>query len=921
MSDVRTSPVQGDTLPKNKAKSKKRTLGVDIRFSQGEDPFDKIKWKKQDVQTMNMAGDVVFEQKDVEFPESWSDNSVRIVASKYFAGKLGTPEREHSLKQLIGRVDTQITEWAVEDGYLAKGESFSFKYELRHILVNQMGAFNSPVWFNLGVRENPQISACFLNHVDDTMQSIRELADEENKVFKGGSGAGVNMSNLRGSMEGLSGGGFSSGPMPFILANDWASAATKSGGKTRRAAKMVQLDADHPDIEEFINCKYDAEKMAHDLIDNSGYSGNFDDPKGAYARVPFQNANHSVRVTDEFMQKATNPENEWTWDLTARTTGDVVKMAHADEMLDNITEAAWYCADPGLMFHDTINRMNTVANDGEIKTCNPCAEVHFLDDVACNLFSWNLLKFLKDDGSFDIDGFCHAVDVVLLAMEVLVRRAGYPTEKFAKGSDLYGILGMGYANMGALLMAKGLPYDSDEGRNYAALITSLMAGRSYARSGEIAERVGPFPRWEANKEPMRQVMKQHEQSHLMLESFPGEDELWNVARREWERVEGYALKTGFRNAQTVVIAPTGTIAFMMGCDTTGIEPATGLVTYKQCVGGGHLKIVNGIIPRALKSLDYNAQEVEQICKWIEEGQPLTEIFQNGSSHKRKVFHCAFPSEQNPETLSWKAHIDMCAAVTPFLSGAVSKTINMPADSTVEDVKQAYVYAWKQGMKCISIYRDGCKRSQPLTNKKTKEEVRSDAIAAGQPVPTHDPLDVAYNEALAGIKDVQGGRRKLPETRQALNHRFSIGGHDGYVNVGLFDDGTPGELFIKMSKEGSTVAGLMDTIGILTSLGLQHGVPLDVMVNKLSRMKFEPAGITQSPDKDLKFADSPVDYIFRWMEKQFPGPMAVSVDGNVKAVEPKTVVSTKTCKSCGNLLQQTGSCYTCPSCGTNEGGCG
>jgi ribonucleoside-diphosphate reductase alpha chain len=882
----------------------------------GVHPFDDIEWETRTASIGNEKGEVIFEQKDVEVPKSWSMTATNIVASKYFHGKMGTPEREHSVKQLVDRVSRTMTEWGKKGGYFASEEDAEiFYFELTFLLVNQYMAFNSPVWFNVGIEEKPQCSACFINSVQDTMDSIMDLAKTEGMLFKWGSGTGSNLSTLRSSREGLSGGGTASGPVSFMKGYDAFAGVIKSGGKTRRAAKMVILNVDHPDIMDFIRCKADEEKKAWALI-QAGYNGGFNVPGGAYDTIAYQNANHSVRVTDDFM-KAVVDDKEWTTkSVIGKKQMDTYK---ARSVMKEIAEAAWVCGDPGMQFDTTINTWHTSSNTAPINSSNPCSEYMFLDDTACNLASLNLMKFRTDDGEFDIEAFCNAVTVTITAQEIEVDNASYPTPKITQNSYDYRPLGLGYANLGALLMARGLPYDSDEGRAYAAAITALMSGQAYKQSASISKEMGPFKGYEKNREPMLKVMKMHGLAADKINDREVPSSLLIAARKVWDDAYVLGREYGFKNSQVTVLAPTGTIGFMMDCDTTGVEPDIALVKYKKLVGGGLMKIVNNTVPAALKKLGYIDEQVEHIMAYIEKNDTI-----EGAPHLKEehlpVFDCAFKPAKGNRSIHYMGHIKMMSATQPFLSGAISKTVNMPNEVTPDDIASAYIEAWRLGLKAIAVYRDGCKRTQPLST-------------------SLDGFEAKVKQRPA--------RRRLPDERQAITHKFSIAGHEGYITVGLYEDGTPGEIFITMSKEGSTISGLMDGFATSVSMALQYGVPLRVLVEKFSHMRFEPSGFT--PNKDIPMAKSICDYIFRWLGKKFlqPDELPPNIDAQtgtngttVEAVhvakihtadeEPDTAraaaerevfqaqADAPPCHSCGSIMVRSGSCYKCANCGETSG---
>jgi ribonucleoside-diphosphate reductase alpha chain len=900
-------------------------LEYDRFFSkEGVDPFDEVEWDLRSAVIGSEKGEVVFEQRDVEIPKAWSQQATNIVVSKYFRGQIGTPEREKSVKQLIGRVVDTITAWAEKQRYFATDEDLhAFSADLKHLLVYQKSAFNSPVWFNVGFEKAPQCSACFINSVQDTMDSILGLAKTEGMLFKFGSGTGSNLSNIRSSKELLAGGGTASGPVSFMKGFDAFAGVIKSGGKTRRAAKMVILNAEHPDIEEFINCKVDEEKKAWALID-AGYDGSFTGV--AYGSVFFQNSNNSVRVTDEFM-RAVLDDGEWQ---TRAVTGDhrVMQTYKARDLMRQIAEGTWVCGDPGMQFDTTINDWHTCPNTARINASNPCSEYMFLDDTACNLSSINLMKFVREDGEFDCVGFEKACRTMILAQEILVDNASYPTPAIEKNSHAYRPLGLGYANLGALLMSRGLPYDSDAGRDYAAAITALMHGAGYAESARVArDHGGPFTGYESNREPMMRVMRKHRAAIKDIDKTHVPKDLLESAKTVWDEVIEMGEQYGFRNAQATVLAPTGTIGFMMDCDTTGVEPDIALVKYKKLVGGGMMKIVNTTVPMALKKLGYTPQQVKEIIEYIDENETI-----EGAPHVKEphlaVFDCAFKPMRGVRSIHYMGHIKMMGATQPFLSGAISKTVNVPKDATVEDIQQAYVDSWRIGAKAVSIYRDGSKRTQPLNTSKQA------ILNAGQLV--------AQAAVAAGPV-----RRKLPDERHALTHKFDISGHEGYITVGLFEDGMPGEIFLVMAKEGSTISGFADAFAQAISYALQYGVPLQALVDKFSHVRFEPSGMTRNPD--VRFAKSIVDYIFRWMAAKFLSPEAQFRAGvnnreevtttpeqlplEVKATAALSSSSSPSrsafaaiqnqedappCSTCGSIMVRSGACYKCSNCGTTSG---
>jgi ribonucleoside-diphosphate reductase alpha chain len=882
----------------------------------GVDPADELAWEQRTANISGEDGRTVFEQKEVEVPKSWSMLATNVVASKYFRGTPGTPERERSVRRLVARVVDTLTRWGSEGGYFATElDRESFHAELSHLLLRQKAAFNSPVWFNVGVEPQPQCSACFINSVEDSMESILTLAKTEGMLFKYGSGTGSNLSTLRSSRELLAGGGTASGPVSFMKGFDAFAGVIKSGGKTRRAAKMVILNADHPDILQFIRCKASEEKKAWAMID-AGYDASFNGE--AYSSIFFQNSNNSVRVTDEFMNAVVANE---AWTTKAVKDGRAMDTFRARELMREIAEAAHLCGDPGLQFDTTINDWHTCLKTARINASNPCSEYMFLDDTACNLASLNLMHFRTIDGDFDVASFKHAVDVVLLAQEIIVGFSRYPTQKITENSHTYRPLGLGYANLGALLMASGLPYDSDAGRNYAAAITSLMCGEAYLQSARMAERMGPFSGYAKNTEPMLRVIRKHRKAAHQIPAEGVSSELHAASRQAWDQALALGSEHGFKNSQVTVLAPTGTIGFMMDCDTTGIEPDIALIKYKKLVGGGMLKIVNNTVPLALAKLAYQPAQVESIAAYLNEHETIEGAPDLKPEHLA-VFDCAFRPAKGERSIHWIGHIRMMGATQPFLSGAISKTVNLPTNATVEDIEQAYMAAWRNGLKAIAVYRDGCKRSQPLNTKK------SDAAEKPQPV------------AAQASTDFRVVRRRLPDERKALTHKFSIGGHEGYLTVGMYEDGQPGELFCVMAKEGSVVSGLMDSFATAISLSLQYGVPLKVLVDKFSHTRFEPSGFTGNPQ--IPIAKSITDYIFRWLALKFlpredipesmrlhePEPSARPAEARVDT-ERKALPSTAReaflnqedappCHTCGAIMIRNGACYRCANCGSTSG---
>ncbi|TMF45944.1 MAG: vitamin B12-dependent ribonucleotide reductase [Chloroflexi bacterium] len=885
--------------------------------------YDLIEWERRTAAITGEKGQLIFEQKDVEVPRSWSQLAINVVAQKYFRGGAGTPERETSVRQLIDRVVETLKKWGLEGAYFATDEDAeNWAQELRYLLVTQHASFNSPVWFNLGVPNRAQQgSACFINSVQDSMESILELVKTEGMLFKFGSGTGTNLSVLRSSKEQLSGGGTASGPVSFMKGYDSFAGSIKSGGTTRRAAKMVILNADHPDILDFIHSKADEEKKAWALIE-AGYNVGFNVPGGAYDSVQFQNANHSVRVTDEFMQAVVD-DKQWT--TKAVVDGRVIDTYKARDVWKDIAEAAWVCGDPGLQFDSTIQDWNVVPNTGRINATNPCSEFVFLDDTACNLLSLNLMKFQTDDGKVDVDRLRRAVDICFTGQEIIVSNASYPTPAIAKNSEALRPLGLGYANLGALLMSMGLAYDSDEGRRFAGAITAIMTGRAFAQSARMAQVKGPFSEYAKNREPMLRVMEKHRQAAHQLPTSPESAEVVDAARETWDDAVKLGRLHGYRNAQATVLAPTGTIGLMMDCDTTGIEPDLALVKYKKLVGGGLLKIVNGTVPAALRKLGYDSKEVKDIVEYIDENDTIEGAPLLQEDHL-KVFDCAFKPVKGMRSIAPMGHVRMMAAVQPFISGSMSKTVNLPTEATIEDIQQTYLESWKLGLKCIAIYRDGCKRSQPLSTSLAKEKK------------TVEPAGPDYRAV----------RRRLSDERKSITHKFDIQGHEGYLTVGMFEDGQPGELFVTMAKEGSTISGLMDAFATQTSYALQFGVPLKFMVDKFSHMRFEPSGFTKN--KEIPIAKSIVDYIFRWMASHFlpveeqdeagvvrrETPVATTpapaTPGVTPSSELKVIASpangiqkiafintdAPACPDCGAITVRSGSCYKCLNCGATTG---
>ena len=914
-------------------------------------PFDTVEWELRDAR-IGHGDHVAFEQRDVEFPASWSQNATNIVAQKYFRGQLSSPERERSVKQMIGRVAGTIADWGRARGYFAAdADGDTFEAELTFILLHQLAAFNSPVWFNVGFEASPQCSACFILSVKDTMESILDWNTKEGTIFLGGSGSGINLSNIRGSMEPLSKGGTASGPVSFMRGADAWAGTIKSGGKTRRAAKMVVLDIDHPDIRDFIWCKAREEEKAAALRD-AGFDMSIDGE--GFQSIQYQNANNSVRVTDEFMRAV---EDDGEWRLIARATGEPVgDPIPARELMRDIAEAAWRCADPGVQYDTTINRWHTDPVSGRINASNPCSEYMSVDDSACNLASLNLMKFRRADGSFDVPAFEHAVDIVLLAQEIVVGPSSYPTEEIGVNARAFRQLGLGYANLGAYLMADGMPYDSEEGRATAAAITALMTGRAYAQSARVAAVLGPYERYEENREPHNAVMRMHrDASYAIADDELRDSELLGAARAAWDEAVALGEIRGYRNAQATVLAPTGTISFLMDCDTTGVEPDFSLVKFKELVGGGQMTIVNRTVPLALQTLEYSDEQIEQILAHVNEHSTIV-----GAPGLREEHLPVFDVAVGERAISHMGHIEMMGAVQPFISGAISKTVNLPAAATVEDIADAYTQAWRLGIKALAIYRDGSKTAQAL---------RTDAQDAAKPDAEADiEARIAEAVAKAGPK-----RHRMPRERNSITHKFSLGGHEGYITAGMYEDGTVGEIFLTdIGKEGSTLRGMMNAFATAISIALQYGVPLETLVQKFSYMRFEPEGITTNPE--IPFAKSMPDYIMRWLASRFldtdaqeelgiltPAVRArhaaqdvvTSVHSSDTSVPASALESTAApanggsatapsasftdsppvvpaklrgldlgpaCTQCGGMMQRTGSCYTCPSCGNNTG-CG
>ena len=951
-----------DQIPETQLDAEVRTgegLSVGRFFTTpGAHPFDLVEWERRDAR-IGHGDKVSFEQRDVEFPKSWSQNATNIVAQKYFRGQLGAPERERSVRQMIGRVSGTIAGWGRERGYFATDEDAeAFESELTHILLHQMAAFNSPVWFNVGFEETPQCSACFILSVEDTMESILEWNTKEGTIFRGGSGSGINLSKIRGSMEPLAKGGTASGPVSFMRGADAWAGTIKSGGKTRRAAKMVVLDVDHPDIREFIWCKAKEEDKAAALRD-AGFDMSIDGE--GFFSIQYQNANNSVRVTERFMRAV---EKDDEWQLIGRVTGTPIgDPIPARTLMWEIAEAAWRCADPGVQYDTTINQWHTSPNSGRINASNPCSEYMHVDDSACNLASLNLMKFRRPDGTFDVESFEHAVDIVFLAQEIIVSPSSYPTEQIGANARAFRQLGLGYANLGAYLMANGMPYDSDSGRGTAAAITALMTGRAYLGSARIAAAMGPYDHYAENRDAHNAVMRMHrDASYVIPDSTCADVELLERARSAWNDAVIVGEKHGYRNAQASTLAPTGTISFLMDCDTTGIEPDFSLVKFKELVGGGQMTIVNRTVPLALQTLDYSDEQIEQILAYVNEHGTII-----GAPYLADEHLPVFDVAVGERAISHMGHLKMMGAAQPFISGAISKTVNMPETATVEDIADAYVQAWHLGIKALAIYRDGSKTAQAL-----RTEAQKDAPASKEA-----EIEQAVVEAMAKAPK----RKKMPRERQSLTHKFSIGGHEGYITAGTYEDGTVGEIFLTdIGKEGSTLRGMMNSFATSISIALQYGVPLETLVRKFSYMRFEPEGMTSNPE--IPFAKSMPDYIMRWLASRFldvdlqeelgiltpavrarqaaqeaasshfgdvatPSvqPAERKPDGNgnggnggaVKGQilpatsaltdEPPVIPALRNgldlgpaCQQCGGMMQRTGSCYTCSSCGFNTG-CG
>ena len=917
-------------------------IGIRRHFTtEGIHPYDEVTWERRDSRLTDYRdGSVAFEQMGVEVPETWSVNATNILSQKYFRGTLGTDEREGSLKQVADRVADTITDWGIKDGYFVDSEEAEvFRDELKHLIVHQKAAFNSPVWFNIGVRDVPQqASACFILSVNDSISSVLNWYAEEGVIFKGGSGAGVNLSRIRSSAEPLAGGGTASGPVSFMRGADASAGTIKSGGKTRRAAKMVILDADHPDIEDFIWCKANEESKARVLRDN-GFDMSLDGKD--ITSIQYQNANNSVRVTDEFMQAVLDDAD---WNLLARTDGSVVRTVKARELFRQFAQAAWDCADPGMQFDTTINDWHTSSNTDRINGSNPCSEYMHVDNSACNLASINLMKFLSDDEVFDVEGYKAAIEVMFTAQEILVGNADYPTGPIGENSIKFRQLGIGYANLGALLMACGLPYDSDEGRAWAAAITALLTGHSYATSARTAARMGPHAGYYENAEPMLRVLRKHQAAAAEIDEDMVPAELLGAAQEAWDEAVDLAEVHGTRNAQASVLAPTGTIGLLMDCDTTGIEPDLGLVKTKKLVGGGTMSIVNQTVPRALDKLGYGADQITEIVAYINENMSII-----GAPHVKAEHLPVFACSMGDNTIHYLGHVKMMGAVQPFISGAISKTVNMPEDVTVEDIEQLHIDAWKLGVKAVAIYRDNCKVAQPLST--TKKDGEDEDVPQGLRARVAELEAQLASATAAGGVVVGAVRERLPRRRRSNTFSFRVADCEGYVTAGEYEDGRPGEVFIKVSKQGSTLAGIMDAFSISISLGLQHGVPLATYVRKYANMRFEPAGITD--DAELRIASSLVDYIFRRLALDYlslsereelgvlssaertqptlPGVEEATTETvGMVMTEPIALSTSATtiaraeqrdapyCYSCGDMMQRAGSCYVCSSCGTTSG---
>jgi ribonucleoside-diphosphate reductase alpha chain len=1001
MSEIKTmNQSPSTTSTPAQTPSKKKAPGLSFRrfFTKpGVSPYDEVDWELRLAQITDAQGNVIFEQKDVEVPKDWSMTATNIVASKYLHGKLGTPQRETGVRQLVTRVAETIRDWGMAQGYFRTPEDgATFHDELVHILVRQYAAFNSPVWFNVGcdrIEPNsdgqswhwnqqtqqvefgvtgyrkPQCSACFINSVKDSLDSILTLAKTEGMLFKWGSGTGTNLSPLRGSTETLSGGGTASGPLSFMKGFDAFAGVIKSGGKTRRAAKMVILNVDHPDIQDFVECKMKEEAKAHALV-SLGYDGSHPD-SDAYSSIFFQNANNSVRVTDDFMYAVVRDTDFSTRSVTDHS---VVKTYKAKDLLHKISEATWHCGDPGMQYDTTVNRWHTSKNTARINASNPCSEYMFLDDSACNLASLNLLKFAPN-GTFDVEAYRHAVDVLITAQEILVDNAGYPTQAIMANSHDYRPLGLGYANLGALLMAAGLPYDSDAGRDYAACVTAIMCGEAYLQSSRIAEQCDPLvpateptkknlaennlgsnvmpggacPGWYINREPFLDVIRMHRASVNGINKGNVPTSLFEASKQCWDEALQHGEKHGYRNSQVTVLAPTGTIGFMMDCDTTGIEPDLALVKYKKLVGGGMIKIVNNTVPTALFKLGYTHEQTDAIVSYIDATGTI-----EGAPHVKDdhlaVFDCSFKPAKGTRSIHYTGHLRMMAAAQPFISGAISKTVNLPENATIDDISDAYLQAWKLGLKAVAVYRDGCKKSQPLSAAGTKTADapgRTNLSGVTQAVIEEEDLNAPPRAV----------RHKLQEERASITHKFKVGDHEGYITVGLYPNGKPGELFITMAKEGSTVSGLMDSFALAVSIALQHGVPLELFCEKFAHTRFEPSGWSGNPD--IGYAKSVMDYIFRWLQLRFltgqqqmlfenfrpklsaAAPSSSEATGEAESAQTSLRTENRelrtgsvhaadalssivdlgdapTCSFCGSIMTRNGSCYRCMSCGSTSG---
>ncbi len=968
LSAISTPVSSQQEIPETSGGARRRGLAFRRYFSDPRvSPYDEVKWDKRTAMIQNEKGEVLFEQKEVETPVDWSQTATNIVASKYLHGRVGSSERESSIRQMVARVAESLREWGERDGYFRTVEDArTFHDELVHLLLHQKASFNSPVWFNCGVDRlepqadaanwywdaaagrpafgrigyrRPQCSACFINSVSDSLDSILTLAKTEGMLFKWGSGTGTNLSPLRSSRETLSGGGIASGPLSFMKGFDAFAGVIKSGGKTRRAAKMVILNVDHPDIEEFIWCKAKEEKKAWTLV-QAGFDPALDGE--AYASIFFQNANNSVRVSDEFMQ-ATERDGEWPLRrVSGEQPGEILKTVPARALLRQIAEAAWQCGDPGMQYDSTINRWHTCKNTARINASNPCSEYMFLDDSACNLASLNLMKFAGSAAGFDVEAFLQAVNVLITAQEIIVDNASYPTESIARNSHDYRPLGLGYANLGALLMSNGLPYDSDAGRDYAGCITALMCGEAYAQSARIAEALahepgsGAFAGFAKNREPMLDVIRMHRAAVNNLHNGALPEPMLAAARRVWDEALELGARHGIRNAQVTVLAPTGTIGFMMDCDTTGIEPDLALVKEKKLVGGGKIKIVNQSVDKALLRLGYTPQQTTDMVAYVDATGTI-----EGAPHLKPehlpIFDCSFKPANGTRSIHYSGHLKMMAVCQPFLSGAISKTVNLPESATVEEIMQTYIDGWKLGLKAVAIYRDGSKKAQPLSaardTSKDKRETQPEPIEVPHSLPAARPY-----------------RRRLPDERQSITHKFKIGGHEGYLTVGMYEDGQPGEIFVTMAKEGSTISGLMDSFATAISLALQHGVPLKLLVDKFSHTRFEPSG--WSGNSEIGYAKSIMDYLFRWMSLKFLGqqpaaPAAVGdlhnergtmkeeleTAGQMPLISSKgapgappvdteavnvTAADAPACHNCGSIMVPNGSCYKCINCGETSG---